>query len=508
MRKHSSLVAVRFRESATSDMRAAVMREFGRYDHRLELPNESYTVLPLRGKRPDVLRRKRAALASAPGVVRIAPVYRNRQNLVLATDRVLVTPRRSLHDVTLSLHRPGWQVMGRMMDCYVVRVGEHEDPFAASRELLRERTVEHAEPDLVTLFRPFPLHSLHREFTPRPGPEDEYLDEQRALFTTRAIEVHRKPMFGDPAVRIAVLDLGIDTRHDDLKKAVACEFDAVDNNASQEPDGHEYHGTACAGLAAAEPNGIGIRGLGAGCSLMAVKIARADPRSGVWTIRSNDVVRGIQWAWQHGAAVLSISWYDLAASPCVEKEILRAREKGRGGAGCVVVAAAGNRSQPTPSPSVDFPANLEGVLAVAASTPADGPKLYNPMDMWESAAGPEVALAAPGVNNFTTDNVGTDGRNTFPTPYGEYFDFSGTSSATPLVAGAAGLLLSVNTKLTEKQVRAILCATADKVPNPQLYVPNGRNNRMGFGRLNVLDAVLMALAVPGDAEIGWSPPSC
>jgi len=92
-------------------------------------------------------------------------------------------------------------------------------------------------------------------------------------------------------------------------------------------------------------------------------------------------------------------------------------------------------------------------------------------------------VAAPGVHNLTTDISGPGGY-----ALGGYTPtFNGTSSATPIVAGACSLVLSANANLTEAQVRRIIMGTADKV-GPFPY-KNKRNDYFGYGRLNVLAAL-------------------
>jgi len=116
--------------------------------------------------------------------------------------------------------------------------------------------------------------------------------------------------------------------------------------------------------------------------------------------------------------------------------------------------AAGNASGP-----VDFPGNLNNVFTVSASNEYDEFKTKTSRDgeyWWGSNFGPEVDLSAPGVHNLTTDISGAGGYTE-----DDYTDFNGTSSATPIVAGAAGLLLSANNDLTELQVRDRLKQVAD-----------------------------------------------
>jgi subtilisin family serine protease len=147
----------------------------------------------------------------------------------------------------------------------------------------------------------------------------------------------------------------------------------------------------------------------------------------------------------------------------------------------VIVIAAGNQFGP-----VSFPGALPNVLTVSASNEYDEAKTPTSRDgenWWGTNHGPEIGVAAPGVHNLTTDISGAAGY------LGGDYDpkFNGTSSATPIVAGACGLLLSANANLRESEVRTIIGGTADKV-GPYMYV-EGRNDFFGNGRLNLLSAI-------------------
>jgi subtilisin family serine protease len=161
-------------------------------------------------------------------------------------------------------------------------------------------------------------------------------------------------------------------------------------------------------------------------------------------------------------------------------EIEKAAAAGRNGKGCAILFAAGNAGRP-----VGYPADLSVVICVSASNQFDEAKTFDSRDGegWSSNYGRQVALAAPGVENRTTDNLGRDGAS--EENYNDFFN--GTSSSTPIVAGACGLMLSVNPDLTAADIRSILHQTADKAG--QFPYVHGRNDRMGSGRLNVEAAV-------------------
>jgi subtilisin family serine protease len=133
---------------------------------------------------------------------------------------------------------------------------------------------------------------------------------------------------------------------------------------------------------------------------------------------------------------------------------------------------------------VAYPARYSQAIAIGASSDRDCRSGY-------SQFSPELDFVAPSGGGFlnreifTTDLTGANGYN----PNGNYTGtFGGTSSATPLAAGIAGLVLSRNPNLTRKEVKQILRDTADKI-GPAPYDEKGRNNRYGFGRLNANKAV-------------------
>ncbi len=143
---------------------------------------------------------------------------------------------------------------------------------------------------------------------------------------------------------------------------------------------------------------------------------------------------------------------------------------------------------------VGYPAAFPEAIAVGASTNFDCRAGY-------SQFGLEVDVVAPssgGPLNLrvtTTDRTGTDGYDTddyLPNESGST-GFGGTSSATPLVSGVAGLMLSRNPELTAQEVRSILQETADQI-GPDSYI-DGRNNRYGHGRVNASRA-LQAITPP------------
>jgi len=486
------LVAVRFREPAPHSRRAAMAArpELSAYSERFEVPGgEKFTIFRVAQTAQPRAERFRAAadsLAVEADVARVAPVFKVGTSHALATDRILVGFAPDIVNATSVIQEHGGTVLEQNGDEYLVQLNESADPFAVVEQLDALDTVEYAEPDFVTIGTHTP-----RQSAPSPTTSDDPLaDQQYAIAITQAIDAW-KLQSGDAYIKIAILDEGVDTNHEDLAAVIVGEYDASDDDTFQEPNAWDAHGTACAGLAAAiHANKMGVKGIGGGCSLLAVRIAFSETPGEPWVTSHSWIRRAIDWSWRNGADILSNSWGGGLPSTAIARAFARARTRGRNGKGCVVVIAAGNDSGP-----VNFPANLDGVLAVSASNEFDEFKTTTSQDdewWWGSSFGPEIDVAAPGVHNYTTDITGEAGYNTAID--GHYVpDFNGTSSATPIVAGALGLMLSANEQLTESQARQIIRDTADKVG--ALPYVNGRNDQMGYGRLNVRKAVQAAIAL-------------
>lgn len=485
-----NVVAVRFREPAPHSERARFASSARlNFDKRVEVPNEKYTLLTLRKEagiadQPSALSVHQEAAHPLSGVSRSAPVFRVGSTSVFASDRVIVGLKDLAEPVELVLSGvPHAEVRSRGNGEYLVRLPESSDPLAVAHTLAAHPSVRYAEPDFVNVG--YRVASPQQPPAPAPALPGQLIQHQYAMRLTRAQDAWGL-VKGDPKVRIAILDEGVDSKHKDLAAHIVGAYDAMDGDSFQEPNAWDGHGTACAGLAAAVPAGDGVRGVGGGCSILAVRIAESGQPHGPWIWSNDRAGAAIEWAWRQGADVLSNSWGGGAPSNRIAEAFARARTQGRGGKGCVVVVAAGNDAH-----EVTFPGTLPGILTVSASNEKDEFKTKTSSDgetFWGSNFGPEVGIAAPGVHNLTTDITGAGGYDSS----GYFATFNGTSSATPLVAGAAALVLSAKPGLTGSQVQDLMKRTADKVG--ALPYTQGRSDQFGHGRLNVLAAIQAAQA--------------
>jgi hypothetical protein len=287
-------------------------------------------------------------------------------------------------------------------------------------------------------------------------------------------------------VTVAVLDTGIDTDHADLRDNMwrnpgEIAGDGIDNDrngfvddvhgwnftdagARQDVEDQNSHGTHVAGLIAAEANnGIGIAGVAPDAQIMAVKVLN-DQGTG-WT---NQMANGIDYAIANGAKVINMSLAGSSALADVELAIGRAQE-----AGVVVVIAAGNAGGSEALYPGRYTQKYDNVITVAASTPSDV------LASWSnySASRSTVDLAAPGSGLYST------------TPGGGYGWKSGTSMATPIVAGAVAAVWDAFPDWSYKQVVDAITGAVDEMASlTKQTVTNGILNLRAAIENNLTDA--------------------
>jgi subtilisin family serine protease len=349
--------------------------------------------------------------------------------------------------------------------------------FDAAQELTQLGTCASASPNLLrAVQRPAPSSSTatsswHLRNDGSPGVPGADVHALAAWSITE----------GDAAIRVAVLDEGVDSTHPWLP--VVAEADFVDNNATARPDRDDAHGTACAGIIASRH--ADRRGVAPGVSIVGVRIAKSD-NFGFWIFDDFDTADAIDWSWDdQNCDVLSNSWGGGLPSDAIIRAFERARTQGRGGLGAVVAVAAGNEDV-----AIGFPADLPGMLTVGASNQWDKRKTKTSADgenWWASSHGPELDLVAPGVGIRTADIRGSRGYSS-----SMWTDsFNGTSSATPQAAAAAALILSLRPDLNEQQVRQLIVDGCDQVGGSSFPNPT-----VGHGRLNVYRALWLARRHP------------
>ena len=372
---------------------------------------------------------------------------------------------------------------------------------------------EHAQPDLMVDMsmnsRNRKLNNVNVKSNTALETFDDFFEDQWGLRNTGqhggtyGIDINAEDAWGlttgDYNTIVAVIDEGIELDHPDLANNIAGSFDAVSGTFPSQVYG--AHGTSCGGIVGAiDNNGIGISGVAPDAGLFSVSISFGS------TTLYQDLADAINWSWINGAAVLSNSWGGGPPFSIVDDAINSALANGRGGLGSVVVFATGNDNVQ----DVSWPADSNpDILAVGAMSPCAERKNTSSCDgetNWGSNYGSEIDIVAPGVLIPTTDRQGDlsgscveynpdpcyPGPNYSDLDYTN--DFNGTSSATPHVAGVAGLMLSINPDLTAIEVNEIIELTAQKVGGYNYSNTGGHPNgpwniEMGYGLVNAYGAV-------------------
>jgi subtilisin family serine protease len=263
---------------------------------------------------------------------------------------------------------------------------------------------------------------------------------------------------GDPSVVIAMVDTGVNYGIKDLEGQFVQGWDLVDNDPVSEDTSPGRHGTyVSTALGARGNNGSEIAGYCWGCKIMPVRVSRGDK------VSDSAIAAGIYWAVDHGARIITLGFSSDVENFEERAAVRYARDKN-----VLVVASSGNVGNTEPR----YPAAYPEVLSAAATDESD--RLY----FW-STRGSWVELAAPGCAMIIDPTVGPGTQ-------------CGTSFTPAVVAGVAGLLLSIKPSLTANDLYDLLVRTAKPIPG------------VAAGRIDPVAAV-RALGVPEPQPASTSP---
>jgi serine protease len=324
------------------------------------------------------------------------------------------------------------------------------------KALLKETNVANAELNYIaraTLSPNDPYYSYQWHMT-RIGMEDAW-DESTGSGVTVAVN--------DSGVKQSLADLA--------QTNFVAGYDFI-NSDNDPTDDHGHGSHVCGTIAQSTNNSVGVTGVAYNCSIMPVKVLNASG-SGSYT----QIADGIYWAVDHGADIINMSLGGSSSSSTLQNACNYAWNNG-----VVVVCAAGNSSSSSPF----YPAAYTVCISVSAINSADGLASY-------SNYGSTIDICGPGGDNVDRDGDGyIDGvlQNTFDSSGDGYFFYYGTSMASPHVAGVAALVWSIDSGLTNAEVRDILETTAEDLGT------SGWDQYFGYGLVDAYAACLEAGGTP------------
>lgn len=318
--------------------------------------------------------------------------------------------------------------------------------------------------------------------SPRPDPQfgDPYFYLSYGVDKVQAPKVWEKFTVGSSDVVVAVIDTGIDYRHEDLAGNLWKNQREIPNNGldddqngyvddiygwnfyndTNDPFDDNQHGTHVSGIIGAiAGNRIGTIGMSPKVSLMACKFLGRDGRG-----TTSTAIRAIEYAMKNGAKILNNSWGGPRFSQPLLDTIKTAERMG-----VLFVAAAGNYDRDSDEEPL-YPASYDAgnIISVASSDSGDTKSVFS------NYGRISVDLAAPGSAIYST------------LPNGSYGNLDGTSMATPHVSGAAALIWAHRQDLSLYDLKDLILKSVDPIDSMKDLTVTG-------GRLNVYNALALAL---------------
>ncbi|WP_327352497.1 S8 family peptidase [Streptomyces sp. NBC_01304] len=267
--------------------------------------------------------------------------------------------------------------------------------------------------------------------------------------------------------KVAVLDTGVDADHPDLKGRIAASKNFTDSDTTDDRQGHGTHTTSTVGGSGAASDGK-KKGVAPGADLLAGKVLN-DSGEG----DTSWIIAGMQWAVDNKADVVSMSLGSGLPTDCDDPMSTAAEEFARN-SGTLFVVAAGNLGERIGDNSISSPGCTPGVLSVGAVDRENATAYFSSRGPAPTTHTLKPEITAPGVD-ISAANAG--GRGVYA-----YQSMSGTSMATPHVAGAAAILKQRHPDWTPQQLKSALVSSA----NPDIP---GDVRRSGGGLLDVKGAV-------------------
>ena len=344
-------------------------------------------------------------------------------------------------------------------------VSVNRDPAELARVLSDKAVVKYAEPNFVLRASATPNDPLYvdeyglNNVGQTGGAPDADIDAPEGWDLAGLAAF---PNSG--GVKVGIVDTGIDKTHPDLAgKAVGCATSyntglLIHNGVCADDNGHGSHVSGT--ISANTNNATGVSGVAFNSPIVMCKALATAAGTGL----TSDIANCINWVAGQGVKVLSMS-LGGGDNATLKSAVQTAYNNGNG---VLIVAAAGNDGDAT----LNYPAAYAEVVSVAATDNRDHRASF-------SNANGDVEIAGPGVDIESTYTGGL------------YMSLSGTSMATPHVAGVAAVIADLNPTANAATLRSKLDAAVDDIGAA------GRDNNFGYGRVNLCKAAGGSCAYTG-----------
>ncbi len=327
-----------------------------------------------------------------------------------------------------------------------------------------------------------------------------HIDSKNSVLNTKGYPIDQKADINileawkitkGKGVKVAVIDPeGFDIDHEDLKANICNTYNVISKNEDVSSPNisieESQHGNTCAGFLVAPINGKGIIGTAPESKLIAIKMGK--------DVFDTDIIKAFEHAKQQGAKVISCSWGTGNISASLTNKLKSLYDDG-----ITVLFSSGNDDRNLDNITEKYPANhideseSEWVLGIGASAENNDRALY-------SNYGKEIDFLAPGGGNFYEDEIklgllgiddsGNKGSTRQLNFVNNNYAFgSGTSYATPIVAGVVALMYAINPSITPKQIRDILIKTSTKIGGTDAKYAHGFDEKRAYGKINAGEAV-------------------
>ena len=280
-------------------------------------------------------------------------------------------------------------------------------------------------------------------------------------------------------VKVAVLDTGVDSHHPDLAGRVSEAVSFVPGESTEDGNGHGTHTTSTVGGSGAASDGA-EKGVAPGADLLVGKVL-SNEGSG----DDSWVIAGMEWAVSQGARVVSMSLGGSDPSDGTDP-MSQAVDRLTAQSGALFVVAAGNTGA---EGTMSAPGTADSALTVAAVDSGDQLASFSTLGPRYGDYALKPDIAAPGVDILAAKAGGSADT-------GWYQTMSGTSMATPHVAGAAAILAEEHPDWTAPQLKDALMSSSKPLPDYTAY-------QVGAGRVDVAASLDASVTATGSAYFGF-----